>query len=74
MENGEAVLYTQVVLKITIVNPENLPTEFRPEVEEWLKYKAVQLGIGHHNEHCCVDDDFRNDIQVDFIVEIAKKI
>lgn len=73
MGNSEAVMYTQVVFKITMSSLENVPTEFNDEIKEWVKFKAVQLGLGHHIEYYYVDDDVRNDIQVDFVVEIDKK-
>ena len=49
-----AVLFKQVNYKITILKCDGtnlIPVELRQDFEDWIKMKAVELGLGTHCEY-----------------------
>lgn len=67
-----AVLLHQVKYKITILRCDDankIPVEFRQDFEDWLKAKAVELGLGTHCENYYDHDETgKSFIAVDFSV------
>ena len=67
-----AVLFKQVNYKITILKCDDanlIPVELRQDFEDWIKMKAVELGIGTHCEHYYDHDETgKTFVSVDFSV------
>jgi hypothetical protein len=67
-----AVLFKQVTYKITILKCDDaslIPVELRKDFEDWIKMKAVELGLGTHCENYYAHDETsKTFVAVDFSV------
>lgn len=62
-------LQITVTYKIKVLSVEgNLPIDLEAEFDEWLKFKAIELGSGVHHEYFCHDSSHIYDVGVKFDV------
>ena len=63
------ITYITITYKIEVTKTsKDIPNELLEDFNSWLQCKAIELGLGCQWEFYTIGDDYKNDIEVDFIV------